>query len=233
MASLDRIVTATKLFGQVGQRFDNYSTLPLELALVDSVMMAEGKPSPVPTVEAKAPPPAAAAAPAQDFKRTAPQPKTASPAADPPRTKPAPAPPASYQAKPAAGPPIHTRPSESPSETLPATPLEANTEIERLRLNWKLIIKQAPPDTQKTAALGILRSAPVKPVSLENNVVCLACRNNIFKEMIEKTENRRVIERVISSFLGHPCQIQCILEENHLVKEALKMGAQITNVEEQ
>jgi hypothetical protein len=80
--------------------------------------------------------------------------------------------------------------------------------------------------------LGVLRSAPVKPVSIEDGVVCLACRNNIFKEMIEKAENRRVIERVISSFLGHSCQIQCVLEENHLVKEALKMGAQITNVEE-
>ena len=40
------------------------------------------------------------------------------------------------------------------------------------------------------------------------------------------------IEGVISAFLGHPCQIQCMLEENHLVKEALRMGAQITNVEE-
>ena len=34
--------------------------------------------------------------------------------------------------------------------------------------------------------------------------------------------------------LGRDCQVKCILEENHdhLVKEVLKMGAQITGVEE-
>jgi DNA polymerase-3 subunit gamma/tau len=42
--TLDRIVKATRLFGQLGQRFDNYSTLPLELALVDTVVIEDEKP---------------------------------------------------------------------------------------------------------------------------------------------------------------------------------------------
>ena len=110
--------------------------------------------------------------------------------------------------------------------------MEATSDIERLKVNWKLIIKQAPADVQKTPALAILRSASVRPISLEDNVVCLAFVNKFYKETIEKIENQRVTERVVSNFLGRVCQVKCILEENHLVKEALKMGAQITNVEE-
>lgn len=110
--------------------------------------------------------------------------------------------------------------------------MEITDELERLRVNWKTVIKQAPADTQKTPAVAILRSAPVRPVSIEDNVVCLAFNSKIFKDKIEILENQRVTEKVISSFLGRPCQIKCILEENHLVKEALKIGAQITKQEE-
>jgi DNA polymerase-3 subunit gamma/tau len=230
--TLDRIVTATKLFGQLGLRFDNYSTLPLELALVDSVMTVEEKAAPAqPSEGGGSPSPRVAPPPVQIASKPASQPKTevsgvppsvqpkAASASVPVQPRQAAAATLSSQAQPA-------------SATLAGTPLEASTEVERLKLNWKLIIKQAPADTQKTAALAILRSAPVRPLSLENNVVCLAFGNQFYKEMIEKMENQRVIERVISNFLGRPCQIQCILEENHLVKEALKIGAQITNVEE-
>ena len=114
----------------------------------------------------------------------------------------------------------------------PASPLEASTEVERLKLNWKQVIEQAPADTRRTPALAILRSAGIRPVTVENNVVCLAFRHHIHKELIEKIENQRVTEKIISNFLGYPCRVQCILEDNHLLKEALKMGAQITDVEE-
>jgi len=256
-SDLGRIVTATKLFAQLGQKFDNYSTLPLELALVDSVLAAEDKSIPAQPAES-APPRAAAkassagtsaeAAPKAGSPRAAsarpevsvPQREAAEVVSDPPadshaKTAPPKAADASQvNARPVTAAPAVAQAKAAPtvnqSSSVPATPLEASTEIERLKLNWKLIIKQAPADTQRSAALGILRSAPVKPISLENNVVRLACRNQIFKEMIEKLENQRVIERVISNFLGHPCQVECVLEENHLVKEALKIGAQITNV---
>jgi DNA polymerase-3 subunit gamma/tau len=42
--TLNKIVTATRLFGQLGARFDNYSTLPLELAFVDAVLQEERVP---------------------------------------------------------------------------------------------------------------------------------------------------------------------------------------------
>ncbi len=110
--------------------------------------------------------------------------------------------------------------------------MEASSEIERLRLNWKLIIKQAPEGIRKTVALAILRSAPIKVVSLENDTVVLSFRHPVHKEQIEKTENQQVTEKIISNFLGRSCHIRCVLENNHLVKEALKIGAQITDVEE-
>jgi len=109
---------------------------------------------------------------------------------------------------------------------------EAGSELERLRLNWKQIIEQAPPDAKRTAAAAILRSAGVKPVAAENDTVSLAFRYHYHKEQIEKIENQRITERIMSNFLGHPCHVHCVLEDSHLIKEALKMGAQITNVEE-
>jgi DNA polymerase III subunit gamma/tau len=258
--TLSKIVTATRLFGQLGSRFDSYSTLPLELALVDSVLQEErvpsaeageasasrvvrparaapgASPAAMPAsphaspqmVEAKSQ--AGASAPAQDLQRTG----SAEAQAKGPSPGPLPGPSSTPS------PPKPTRAAASAAtaaataSSLAGTPMEVTSEIERLRLNWKVIIKQAPADVQKHPALGVLRSAPVKPVSLEGNVVSLSFGTKIFKEMIEKLENQKVTERVISDFLGRPCRIKCILEEvapakeeNHLVKEALRMGAQI------
>ncbi len=68
-------------------------------------------------------------------------------------------------------------------------------------------------------------------MSVENDTVSLSFKHRALKEQIEKIENQRVAERIISNFLGHPCRVYCILEDNHLLKEAMKMGAQIINVE--
>jgi DNA polymerase III subunit gamma/tau len=245
--TLEKIVKATKLFGQLGQRFDNYSTLPLELALVDSAMKEEdripaqpaeetGKASGVidtasmktvakPKVEPVNFPPATATKPKEESQSV------------PPVT---PVKPVVNNVSQSQPPPVKVTnpiqvkpPAANTVSSLAGTPMEVTSEIERLKVNWKMIIKQAPADTQKTPAVAILRSAPVRPISIENNVVCLAFSSKIFKEKIETLENQRVTERVISSFLGRPCQVKCILEENHLVKEALKIGAQITNVVEE
>ena len=45
-------------------------------------------------------------------------------------------------------------------------------------------------------------------------------------------ENIEVAARIISNFLGHPCHVRCTLEDNHLVRAALKMGAQVIDEEE-
>ncbi len=200
-ASLEQVLKAVKLFGQLETGLDN--VLPLELALVDATLpSSEARPLPQAkeTAEIRRPPPVAAPLPPKQ-------------------------PPAKLEPE-----PVITVAVEAPVMAA-ATPMAAGSDIDRLKLNWRQVIDQAPPDTKKTAAIAILRSAGVKPVTVENDMVCLAFRHNNHKELIEKAENQRVAEKIISNFLGHPCRISCIIEENHLLKEALKMGAQRIDVE--
>jgi len=71
-------------------------------------------------------------------------------------------------------------------------------------------------------------------VAIEGDTVVLAFRYNIHRENMEKPENEQVARKIVSNFLGRPCQVRCVYEpqNNHLVKAALKMGAQITSVED-
>lgn len=113
-------------------------------------------------------------------------------------------------------------------------PPEADSELEQLRLNWKRVIDDAPADIKRTNAIGLLRSAGVQPVAVEDNTVVLAFTYEVHKYQMEKPENQQVAEKIIGDFLGHSCHVRCVYEpaNNHLVKAALKMGAQIIDVEE-
>jgi len=203
-ASLAQILKAVKLFGQLELGFDNYSTLPLELALVDCALTPEEEKGSL-AMEAE-----------HEFR----QPLTA---ATPPVAPPQPT------AKP--------EPTNIPTPTPPKatiTPPEPGSEIEQMRLNWKQVIEQAPENTKRTPAIAILRSAGVKPVAIEDDTIVLAFRYPYHKEQIEKPENQQITEKIIGNFLGHPCHVRCIYEpeDNHLLRAALKMGAQIIDVEE-
>ncbi|MFC1991952.1 DNA polymerase III subunit gamma/tau [Chloroflexota bacterium] len=215
-ASLEQILRALKLFGQLEIGFDNYPALPLELALVDCVLASEGKEaSPDKQTGDKPPqlPKVAASSPVV----SAPEQPKARPALDiVPKARLAP----------------DNVPAPEPVMAAATNlPLDASSEIERLRLNWKQVIEQAPQDTKKTTAIAILRSAGVTPVAIENDTVSLAFRYPLIKEQIEKVENQKVAEKIISNFLGHPCRVNCVLEDNHLLKEALKIG-KLINTEE-
>jgi DNA polymerase-3 subunit gamma/tau len=221
-ASLTQILKAVKLFGALDLGLDSYSTLPLELALVDCVLTPEEETeSPAPESEperrkparATSTPPPAPPPPPTATKTPAPKPKEEEPEAPVPTPPPAPAP-------------------ETPEPKV--APLEVGNETDFLQTNWRQVIEQAPEDTKRTPAMAILRSAGVKPVSIEDNSVILAFRYPLHKETMEKPQNQEIAARIISSFIGRSCQVRCIHqpEANHLVKAALKMGAQITKVEE-
>ena len=197
-ASLPQILTAIKLFGQLDLSLDNYSPLPLELALVDCVLTSGQREEPV-TAQTEYEPP---------------QPvKVETPPATP--TEPEPAA------------PLVTTPQAT-------TPLESGSEIEHLRLNWRRVIEQAPEDTKRTPAIAILRSAGVKPVAIEGDTVVLSFRYDFHKEKMETIENQQVAQKAISNFLGRSCRVRCIHQpgNNHLLRAALGMGAQVTSVEE-
>jgi len=202
--TLAQILKAIKLFGQLELGFDNYSTLPLELALVDCAQ---------PSVEERESP-----ATQPEYEPRQPIKEVSLPKQQPVKPKPANVP--------------STAPSKA--EGIPAPAPELGNEIERLRLHWRQVIEQAPEDAKRTPATAILRSAGVKPVAIEGDTVVLAFRYDFHKEKMEKAENQQVAEKIISNFLGRPCHVRCTYEpeDNHLLRAALNMGAQVTSVEE-
>lgn len=226
-ANLPQILRAVKLFGQLEIGADNYSSLPLELALVDCIISAETVETP--KASAKAAPSAAPVRPEPRVIKEKPVEKAATVQAQP----------VAKTAEPVA----ITSPAAKPTEAVPAVEQPAATpapsvvpasDIERLRANWKQLLADAPPEVRKSKAIAVLRSGGIKLTSIEGDVLTLSFRQSFFKENMEKPENRQIAERIISDFLGRPCHIRCIHEpeSDHLVREAQKMGGQITSVEE-
>jgi len=122
-------------------------------------------------------------------------------------------------------------PAAPPAATATTAPPESDDELEQLRLNWRQLLLEAPPDMSRTPAAALLRSA--KPKAIEENTVILSFKFPVHKENMEKPENQQIAEKTISNFLGRSCRVRCICEpeDNHLIKEALKMGAQIIDTE--
>lgn len=125
---------------------------------------------------------------------------------------------------------------EKPPEKAPhiQTAILGGDDLEKLKLNWKQVVEQAPPEVKKTAASAILRSAGVKPIAIEGDTVVLSFKFAYHKEKIEEPENNKLTSEIISRFLGRPYRVRCAYEaeENHLVREAQKLGAKIVRVED-
>ena len=218
-ASLPQILRAVKLFGQLELSLDNYSTLPLEMALVDySLPLTEERKEPALPVEPRPPGKKAATPP------------TPPPPAQPPvakaETAGAPEPPP--EAEPSGTP----EPVPSATAKTPSVSAESGSEIERLTQNWRQSIMEAPDGIGRTPAAALLRSA--KPKAIEGNTIVLSVKFPYHKEKLEEIENQKIAERIISNFLGRTCQVRCVYEpeDNHLVEAALKIGAQIIGTEE-
>ena len=222
--TLTQILRAIKLFGQLEIGFDNYSTLPLELALVDCAQPLEAIEKSAPEPQPETPP----------VKAATKKPAVKAKAAETTKTKPIAKPKAEKDEKPEEPPKAEATETEDTAAP-PTTPPELHSEIERLRMNWKQVIEQAPDELKRTPAVAILRSAGVKPVAIESdNTVVLAFRYPIHKERLETAENQQVTRTIISNFLGRDCQVRCVheKEDNHLVDAVKKIGAQVTKVEE-
>ena len=227
-APLGKVLKALKLFSQAETGTESHPVLALEMAIIDSIQKTEESPAPAP------PPRQAEYAPPR---RTV-SPATFSPAqkpVSPPtgRTSPPPTPaPARQNPSAASVRSDPVRPADPRQSAAPgASPLAAGSIVDRLKLEWRRILEQAPADVRKSPAIAILRSG-VQPVSFDKGIIVLSVRYGYLKEKLEEMENQRVAEKVLSSFTGQACKVQCVLEGNNLVKEALKMGAEIIDVEE-
>ena len=243
-ASLAQILNAVKLFGQVDLGTTENYTLPLELALVDCYLSN----TKIPLVEksetsihtpSKIIPAKVSVEPIKPLVGKVESIKI--PVTPTPETS----------VKTAAQESINTSVKPETSDNIPSTPTDKTTEaevlfikenpvaiptlaseIERLKMNWKQILDNLPPYLKKTNAAALLRSA--RPISFENEKVILSLKYSIHKENMEKPEYQQVAEKIFSDYLGRPCKVRCVceIENNHLVKAALKSGAQVTSVEE-
>ena len=205
-ANLTQILRAVKLFGQLELGLDHHSTLPLELALVDSILTSDEE---------------------KESHKTQTEPIPHQPA----KAATTPVEPPSSEIKPAEA--ELTAESVATPEPATFTPPQPGNEIKELKSNWKGVTAQAPEDTKRTSAIAILRSAGVKPVAFENDTVTLAFKYPYHKEKIEEVENQKIVEKILSHYLGRSLKVRCIYqpEDNHLVREAQKLGAQIIDKE--
>lgn len=218
--SLPQIIKIIRLFSQIDTGLDNYSTLPLELALIDSCLAPEAYK--VMPVARSVPEPALPAIVAEKHEVIEAKQSTVKPQ---PIAKPEPlVKPESVSAMPAK--------NESGAGVEKAQAL--SSEIERLKSNWGQVFENIAPEIKKSKAVALLRSTGVKPVAIEGDTVVLSFKFTIHKESIEKAENQQVTEKILSGYLGRSCRVRCIqeVENDHLVRAAKKLGAQVTSVEE-
>jgi DNA polymerase-3 subunit gamma/tau len=217
-ATLPQILKAVKRFGQLELNLDTYATLPLELAIVDSTLPdAEAKEEPVRRAEpepvarkitpkAAPPPPEQKPARVEDKKTTNPDPPPVAPVAE------------------------ITAPQKPVSTAV--DPLAGGNPLTQLQSQWSKMINEAPNGMGKTPAAALMRSA--RPQEIIEDVIVLSFKFPMHKEVMEKIENQKMAEKIVSSFMGRPCKVRCVYEheKNHLVKAAFKLGARIIDTEE-
>ncbi|MFC1945763.1 DNA polymerase III subunit gamma/tau [Chloroflexota bacterium] len=247
MVDIARIVKMLKSFGGLQFNRDHYTTLPLELALVECSLPPDDVPQAHPVAPAKVS--SAAVQPPKEnnksetppAKRSAPEVKHDAPEVKARESKAAPAEetparvsvpkdeePASQPEPPATK---ETGEGQTTSEP-PEPPADASDDLGKLWANWRHFIQQAPDNLGRTPAAALLRSA--RPRQVENKTVVLSFRFPMHKDNMEKTDNRKIAEKIISHFLGRDCRVECIYEpeQNHMVRSAMKNGAELLDTEE-
>ena len=210
--SMEQISKALKLFRQVDLEFDGFSTLPLELALVECAL-TEGEEAPIVSEAAQVREKPAVAPPPVALKET--------PAA----------PQAEEEAKVTA--------VEATEEVQEVTLPELTDDIEYFRSRWKDVVNATKGMGSSGNLDALLRSA-CEPVALDDDTIVLGFYFEFHKEKIEDPKYRHMVESKASEIFGKPYKIRCILTERgkkpsepekksqgHLVDAALKMGARI------
>jgi DNA polymerase-3 subunit gamma/tau len=248
--SLEQVLTAVRLFGQLEIGIDNYPTLPMELALVDCILATEsakGQEEKTSTVAHSSRINTSVSEPVylpesitkeqplkekitsekENHKPVAEEVETVleEDIHEPVTTDTGPAPESRTELQPEKKieeklPSSTESARETESEENGFSALNGGTELERLKLNWKQVIDLAPPETKKSSAIAILRSGGINPLSIENDTIVLAFRHKYLKEKIETPENCKVAEKILSNFLGRACRVTCVEEGNNHLLKA-------------
>ncbi len=203
----------TKLFSQVEFRLKHtaYGHLPLELAIVDAVLMRTGQAvpaaQPMQSIQAPTVLPTAAAAPTPIAAARPTRPPVAQPVV----------PPADEEMPPVAIRPDRFRPDRAvspPPPPLAAPPSEmpvapsGDLTIERMHEVWNRI-KQSVKMEGRAKTVAILND--VDPHEVRGNLIILATAAKFYYDHMIQDDTRLLLEKVIGQIVGQPVRVTCEL----------------------
>lgn len=233
--SLDYLLNAIKLFSSVDMRMDTYSPLPLELALVESVISQHAR-------EKSAVDPSSS----RDWQssRTAATTPRIAKTAEPARSasligkslKVAEAPPLDMAQLPQSGHPSALLP-DPPRITEPLKMDDPN-DLPYLKVHWKDFINSMRGEGSGGNLDARLRHA-CEPVEIKGDSLVLGFYHEFHKKYIDDRKYLHLIEKKLKEVFGHNYAVTCVMmpqeqqsdlkpaSSNHLVEAALSLGAKI------
>jgi DNA polymerase-3 subunit gamma/tau len=201
-ATLDYLLIAVKRFGELDLRLDNYSSLPLELALVDCILSVTGAKEPAKTKQVETEEPAKERV---KVKQAEPEEKVASRPAKSTRS----APEAKTQAKTPA--PAKSAETEAAPGEIAKTPdIAPSPEMDDIRGRWKDFVNAMRGEGSKGNLDAFLRSS-CEPLSIEDNTLVLGFYHKFHKEYIEDPKYKHLVERKLHEVFGRSYQVRCVL----------------------
>ncbi len=232
--SLERILRALRLFGQVALKHNQPSPLPLELAAVE--LGLEGvlgtAPEPVAAAEAPAPRPSRP----EPVRAIAPERALVPPHSPmpPDSAVSAPAPAAAPAAAAAHAAPAANGPA-------PSDPAPSGEPGQRLASGWPAIVRSMNGYKGKRFDIGaLLRSSKSHHLDDSTLVVSFTHRSNVerLQDELEDPRCRQALEELVQKILGGPYAIRVEADERgadgrsarnqgHLVRTAINMGGQV------
>jgi DNA polymerase-3 subunit gamma/tau len=213
--SLEELTQAVKLFGQLDFRSQDYSPLPLELALVECLLPAAGKQERAPAAEPEA-----------TLETGSPPPQVGEPDTLPAAEETAVESPSPEKAESAA-------PRASPSVW------ERNPELDYIRRHWNEFINTLKGLGSNRNLDALLRGVS-EPIALEGDTLVLAIRYPFQYDKISDPKYRHLVEKKLEEKFGTPSKIRCLLKpgnrqraiNGHLVRAAQELGGRVIDVEE-
>jgi DNA polymerase-3 subunit gamma/tau len=224
---MDDILKALKLFGQLDLRSGDYSPLPLELALVESILSDTEEKEVLLVKENASVSARRGESPVIKNSVYSAEPVTPTIPKDSANSDESIAP--SHEAEPLAEEAPITEEVELPREP----------EVDFIRDQWADFVETLRGMGSSGNLDAFLRSA-CEPVAVEDDTLVLAFYYSLHKEKIEDPKYRHLIEKKLGEKFSSPSKVRCVLRpkakqravEGHLVRAALEMGGRITSVEE-
>jgi DNA polymerase-3 subunit gamma/tau len=192
-AGLDYLLMAVKRFGEIDLRLDNYSSLPLELALIDCILAVTGAKEPVKTKQPEPQETAVVASRPVKSTRSAPEAKTE----------------AKTQAKTQA-PVKSAEPEAAPSETVKTPDTMPSSEMDDIRDRWKDFVNAMRGEGSKGNLDAFLRSS-CEPLSIEDDTLTLGFYHKFHKDYIEDPKYKHLVEKKLREVFGRSYQVRCVL----------------------